>query len=304
MPVAPQHDPSHPWRGSRRSHQATARSGFSLLEWLVTLSILVIMLAVGSVSLRALQERGVLAQAKNAVVTYAAVARNYAVANHIETMLLVNPYNGRFEIWHLNPPREGGIWDPRSSGDLSDPAMADGYAYAPVLDGSAALPRRSDGRPTAAVHPIDYDDPTYRPTSPDANERNLDNLTWAAFCFDENGKLVIRTRRVATRSYRFRSGSLRPAAERNRLDDESPDLALRLTAPLVDVRDTPITSTRGFVISDVSKMKLAPGVGVNPTADDLVNRWLVETRLGGRYAGFAETVVLDRFSGQELVGDL
>jgi len=297
-----------PGRGSVRSTDGSngpsyrgraAARGFTLVEWLVTMVILVILLAAGSFAFRDVRESGILAQAKNALLTYVSVARNYAVANHIETMLVVNPFNGRFEIWHLNPPPDGGVWDPTSSGDATQPLLTDGYAYAPVLDASAAVPLDSEGRPLAAVHPIDYDDSIYRPTDP--GDENLDNLTWTAFCFDENGKLVIRTRRIATRTFRFRNGNLRPPAQRNRLEDETPDLSLVPPGPLVDNQDTAITSTRGFVISQ--RLKMDAVLGDQPTAANLVNQWLLETRPGGRYSKFAQTVVLDRFSGRELAGD-
>ncbi|MCG8404590.1 MAG: prepilin-type N-terminal cleavage/methylation domain-containing protein [Phycisphaerales bacterium] len=277
--------------------------GFTLVEWAVVISITAVLLAAGTVAFRGFQQSSVLAQAKNAVVTYSNIARNYAVANHIETMLVVNPYNGRFEIWHLNPPKHGGLWDPYSDNDGSNPDLSDGYVHAPVLDGSAALPIDNDGDPIVAVHPIDYadvdsDNTPVRSTSP--GDSNLDNLIWAAFCFDENGKLVTRTRRIATRSYRFRNGLLRPVNERNRLDDESPDMALLKSGALVTSSDTAITSTRGFIISDKTKMDAA--VGSVPTAANLVNNWLFETRPSGRFVQFADTVVLDRFSGQKLAG--
>lgn len=266
------------------------------------MAILTVLLSAGSFAFHSAQNSSVLAQARNALLTYASVARNYAVANHIETMLVVNPFNGRFEIWHLNPPVDGGIWDPSSGGDAATPLLADGYAFAPVLDASAALPLGSNGRPLAVVNPIDFNDPTYRPVAA-GTDQELDNITWTAFCFDENGKLVIRTRRIATRTFRFRNGSPRPAAQRNRLDDESPDLGLLGVGPgiLVDNQDTAMTSTRGFVISQGLKMKAV--VGTQPTAANLVNLWLIETAPGRPYANFADRVVLDRFSGRELAGD-
>lgn len=290
---------NQPRNGRNRSVVDDRRArGFTLVEWLVTMAILSVLLTAGSFAFHTAQNSGVLTQAKNALLTYATVARNYAVANHIETMLVVNPFNGRFEIWHLNPPADGGVWDPTSGGDAVSPLLADGYAYTPVLDASAALPLGSNGRPLAAVHPIDF---TVR-FGVGGTDQELDNLTWTAFCFDENGKLVIRTRRIATRTFRFRNGNLRPPADRNRLDDETPDLGL-LTAPgiLVDIQDTAITSTRGFVISQWSKMKAV--VGTNPTAINLVTNWLIETAPGRPYANFADRVVLDRFSGRELAGD-
>ena len=261
------------------------------------MAIMVTLLAMGSTAFTNLQEQNVLAQAKNAVVAYAEVARNYAVANAVETMLVANPYNGRFEIWHLNRSADGGPWDPLSGG--TDPPNTDGYAYAPVLHGAAALPLDGNGAPLAAVHPIDYGFSMKRPTGPLIDDEKMDNLTWAAFCFDGNGKLVTRTRRIATRSYRFRNGNVRPAPERNRLDDESPDLFIWNTGnPLVTNLDSLITSTRGFVVSDKKKMKLV--FGLTPSSEDLVNRWLMDTRPGGRFRQFAETVVLDRLSGRKL----
>jgi len=275
--------------------------GFTLVEWLVTMAILTTLLAAGSFAFHTAQNSGVLTQAKNALLTYVSVARNYAVANNIETMLVVNPFNGRFEIWHLNPPVDGGIWDPYSKGDATTPSLTNGYTYAPVLDASAALPLDSNGRPLAVVHPIDFND-FHRPIAA-GTDQELDNLTWTAFCFDENGKLVIRTRRFATRTFRFRNGSPRPAAQRNRLDDESPDLSLLAVAPgiLVDNQDTAVTSTRGFVISQWLKMKAV--LGTQPTATNLVTGWLDETAGGRPYSNFADRVVLDRFSGRELAGD-
>src|SRR5258708_5404796 len=140
-------------------------------------------------------------------------------------MMVATPFTGRFELWPLNPTTDGGPFDPLSA------SLPDGYAYPPIFDTGARLPIDGNGLPVAAVHPIDYDEPdllhprqNYRRTTTDANGRNIDNLTWAAFCFDENGRLVTRTRRIATRTYFLRDGTQRAAAERNRLPDESPDL--------------------------------------------------------------------------------
>ncbi len=249
-------------QGRPRTHRAR---GFTLIEWMVTIAVISIIAGVGAFAFRGVRDGAALAQAKNALLAHAAAARTYAIANHIETMFVVNPYSGRFEVWYLNPPANGGPWDPYSGGNVAQPELADGYAYAPhVLDAKARLPVDGNGRPLAVVHPIDYNDPIYRPLANDAQERNIDNLTWAAFCFDENGKLVTRTRRIATRSYHWRNGGVRPNAQRNRLDTEIPDLKLLETGPLVTDADTPITSTRGFVISEVSKMKLAVGVAPTP----------------------------------------
>ncbi len=70
---------------------------------------------------------------------------------------------------------------------------------------------------------------------------------------------------------------------------------------LVNVNDTPITSCRGFVISRADKMETV----VSQTADpnEIVTRWLMQTRDNGKFRAFARTVLLDRYSGRELVGD-
>lgn len=280
------------------------RRAFTFIEMLVSIAIIAVLVTISGLAFRKIAESNVLAQSKNAVLTYAKIARSYAVANHVETMMVVNPFNGRFEIWHANPAPLGGSWDP-----LSEAPLTDGYAYAPVLDSGARLPMDARGRPLAAVHPIDYFEvPATRPIAP-PDERNMDNMTWAAFCFDKNGELVTRTRRIATRTYKRRDGSLRPvptaAGGRNRLIDESPDLSVLANPPFVIVingpdGDTAITSARGFVISDAAKMRqvLGSDVIIDPSA--LVNGWLLKTRPSQPYADFADTIVLNRFSGHEL----
>jgi type II secretory pathway pseudopilin PulG len=265
------------------------------LEWLVCLIIIGILLSLATSVFRGAEESSVMARARNAVITYAQVARDYAVANHIETMLVANPYNGRFEVWYSNPPPDGGRWDPLPStpAGTADPSNIDSYAFAPILDPAACLPLTPGGEPAAAVNPIDY---ATRPVSAVTDGPEMDNLTWAVFCFDESGQLVVRTRRIATRSFTLRDGTQRPAADRNRLLDETPDLTV---SPLVSEKDTPITSTRGFVISDRTKLKSAMTIWP-PTPAQLVSGWLNGTRAGGNYYMFARMVVLNRFSGQQL----
>lgn len=281
--------------------------GFTLLEWLVCIIIIGILASIVTLVFRGAAESSVMAQARNAVITYAQVARSYAIANRIETMLVVNPFNGRFEVWRANPPADGGDWDPLSSGTAAaGPRYTDGYTFAAILDPSARLPRQPNGEPAAAVNPIDYDNLS-RPAPAATDSPEMDNLTWAAFCFDETGQLVIRTRRIATRTFYLRDRvTPRAASARNRLSDETPDLTLpNLSAspkiPLVDQSDSPITSTRGFVISDLPKKKLAlSAAGAGP--QKLVNNWLMLTRPGQPYQHLAQTIVLNRFSGQQLTG--
>lgn len=285
------------------------RPAFTLIELMVVMALIAILLGVVTMSFRSASDSAVLAQARNTITTYAKLARSYAVANEIETMLVVNPHNGRLELWHLNPPPQGGVWDPISSYDptnpqRNDPRLAEGYAFAPVFDSGAQLPTKG-GRPSVVVHPIDsynFANQTYlRPVNSPDPQRDMDNLTWPAFCFDASGRLVARTRRIATRLV----GQNIP----NRLADGrlDPTLLTDLNISPVDrylVRggpsgDTPITSTVGFVISDASAMQSA--LPPNPTPRELVDGWLRETIPGGAAETFSQTIILNRYSGQELI---
>ncbi len=292
--MRPRQTCSATWERTVRRH----RRGFTLVEVLISVAIIGILLSIVGLAVRHLTDKSALAQAKNAVLIHAQVARSYAMNHHIETMLVVNPYNGRFEIWYLNPPAQGGSWDPLSGGDASEPeqlAATDGYMFSPILDTSARLPLDGNNRPAALVSPIDYENRA--PAGP-PNQQDKDNLTWAAFCFDEHGHLVIRTRRIATQTYYDPGGGLNGNA--NRLIDGSPDLSLM---PLVDVNDTPITSTRGFVISEMTKAESVVGDWRATAASTLVEDWLKLTRPGEAYAVFAETIVLGRYSAGQLAGD-
>jgi prepilin-type N-terminal cleavage/methylation domain-containing protein len=297
---------------------ARPRRGFTLIEFLVSLSIISILLSISAFSYRSATEGAVLARAKNALITYTKVARGYAIANRVETMLAVNPFNGRFEIWHMNHSPHGGAFDVMSNAappGNPPPALiggTDGYAFAPVLDSGARLPVNANGRPMAVVSPIDFDDPIdpsnpggakWRSTVNDPAERNFDNLTWAAVCFDQTGKLVVRTRRIATRTYTLRDGSLNGNTHGpNRLPDESPDLSLRDIGAAMVIGgpdgDTPITTARGFVVSEMPKLRQVVGGTVTPSS--LVNNWLIETGPNGQYRDFATRVFFNHYSGQDI----
>lgn len=326
--------PSTPGAEGRPAQRARrAAAGFTLVELITTIAIIAILVSLVTVAFTSATHNAKMAAARNTIVTHAQLARSYAIANQIETMMVVNPYNNRIELWHLNTNETGGTWDPMSTYDpaafasfppssaLGNPQRADGYAYTSVFDSGAQLPKE------VAVHPVDfYDEVTgteQRPFSgADPNERKMDNLTWPAFCFDPHGRMIIRTRRIATRSYRMRNGS--PRSEPNRLPDGTPDLSIigNPTLPLAyrylvwgtlseqggpDRGDTPITSTYGFILSDADKMRRF--TGDNPTPAQLVNNWLRLTYDNTVYGDerddirdpeFSQKVLLNRFSGEEL----
>lgn len=281
----------------------SSRRGFTLVELLVGIVIVSVLLVVGTVSFRAFQRGGAMAMARNAVLTYAAQARSYAMANQIETMLVINPYNGRFEIWHLNPPRQGGVWDPYSNSATG--VDTDGYAFAPVLDDSARLPVDGNGEPLVIVNPMDYEE-----RARNTNMQDFDNLMWTALCFDETGKLVTRTRRIATRTASFFDGTPNTAVPGyNRVGlfvdnakTHVPNLKLIDDGfALVTTDDSMIQSTRGFVISERGPMENVIGRSFTPNQLAGPNGWLQQTRSRSQYRDFADTVVLDRYSGQAMI---
>ena len=281
------------------------RRAVTLVELTVSVAIIGILLTVSTFAFTNARDGSLQALTRNAITAYAKIARNYAITNDIETMLVINPYDGRFELWHLNPPVNGGAWDPLSSGIA--PPETDGYAFAPIFDSGASLPTDASGKPLAFVSPFDYQDVTptgirYRPDTP-FTVQNLDNLIWTAICFDENGKLVTRTRRIATRTQRLLDGSDRvPPFNRLREKeyDSPPNLSLRdNNLPMVTVDDSLITSTRGIIISDRKAMESV--IGSNFLPIDLTQNWLDRTLAGGNFDKFAQLMVFDRQSGEPLI---
>lgn len=295
---------------SRTTHK---HRGFTLLELAISAIIISILLVTGTFVFKSVRRDSSMAQARNAVLSYAAVARSYAIANQIETMLVVNPFNGRFEIWHINPPVNGGLWDPYSA----TPGLTDGYAFAPILDDGARLPVDGDGEPLVYVHPIDYEE---RPHV-DGIQQDYDNMIWTAFCFDESGMLVVRSRRIATRTAVRLDGALTMNPTVNRVSSvadtsikqsQMPDLRMldpTLTASplaLVTDEDSLITSTQGFVLSDRRALEAAIGKSftVNQLRGNMVAGdigWLMKTRYTEKYRGFSEEVLLDRYSAEAVL---
>jgi prepilin-type N-terminal cleavage/methylation domain-containing protein len=292
------------------SRTTRTKRGFTLLELAISVAIISVLLVTGSFAFKSAQRNSSMARARNAVLSYAAVARSYAISNQIETMLVVNPYNGQFEIWHLNPPANGGPWDPYSSG--TTPGTTDGYAFAPVLDGGARLPVDGNGEPLVYVNPIDYQERALVA----GTQQEYDNLIWTAFCFDEMGTLVIRSRRIATRTGVKLDGTLTSFSFINRIrsnsdtsvnQSQSPDLRLLDstltpgTLAMVTVDDSLITSARGFVLSE--RRALESEIGRSFTASQLAGAggWLQQTRYGQKYRHFSEEVLLDRYSAEAVI---
>jgi len=208
-----------------------------------------------------------------------------------------------------------------------------GYAFAQVFDAGAGLPVDSDGQPLVAVFPIDWDvlltgggQPLrVNSLSGPANDAyNNDNLKWVAVAFDAQGRLVQRARRIATRvglesapeidrwsPPRASNRTYRGDPDVARTDVATPGTFYGAGAPVtiddsnkyvVDQRDTLITSTFGFIVTD--RKRLEQIAGPDPTPFDLVDPsspvgWLPGTRQGGNYEKFARTLLLPRDAGRE-----
>ncbi len=127
----------------------TGRSAFTLIELMVVISIIAVLAAITTLVFRSATDGALLAQSHNTLVSYARLARSYAIANQIETLMVVNPHNGRIEFWYANAPASGGTWDPTSRFDptaavspaFNNEAWADGYAFANVFDSGTACGR-------------------------------------------------------------------------------------------------------------------------------------------------------------------
>lgn len=85
------------------SHPRTPRA-FSLVEMLVVIGIISLVAGIARISWKSATAQSVRSLAVNTLSGYLGVARSYAVANKIETMLVVNPWDGRLELWRANPP--------------------------------------------------------------------------------------------------------------------------------------------------------------------------------------------------------
>jgi len=276
-----------PLRGGRAS-------AFTLLEVLIVVALVAIALGIVSLAFRKLGESNRMNVAVGTLTQYAAVARAYAIEHEIETMLVVNNVNGRLELWHKNPPPVGGTWDPLSV------VTPNGYVFAPVFDSTASLPIGTDGRPMVVVHPIDYDavadgvGTRLRDTAP--NQENFDNLMWPAVVFDSEGRLVQVLRRFATRLPVDYQNN--PVVNFNRRADGTPNVGSMAPNPIyeVDLNDSRVTSTTGFVVSDRGKYE-EQLTTPSPTPLEIVNVWLVRANL---FRDFVRFVVISPWSGRGL----
>ena len=165
----------HPERLANRS------AGFTLIEVLVVAAIVVLLVGVAGLGWKTLTASGLDAQAVNALSKYAAVARSYALQYRIETILAIRPPTSasskpRMYLFVHNPPIHGGQWG-SATGIVGTQVNggAGEFQYVPALDETAVLPE------DFAAAPVDSAGIT---TKPDA--------TWAALCFDGNGRLIAR----------------------------------------------------------------------------------------------------------------
>lgn len=268
----------------------------TLVEVLVTTAIIVIIFGVVTLAFRKLADTSAVTTAVSTLTTYASVARAYAQENNVETLMVVNPVNGRLELWH------------------EDPAGFDPYSqqYVPFFDSTVTLPLDSNGKPLVVVHPIDFNvlvDGTtrLRDTVDDPQGRNRDNMNWVAVAFDPEGRLVSRMHRFATRVDVGNPGT--PYIDRygrvsNRRVDGMPDYKREMpTMYAIDGNDSLIATTRGFIVSDRPKFQ-AEVRNTDPPPADVVTFWLNRLRTDAELAKFAREVVLNPNSGRDLVSEI
>lgn len=177
-------------RGSRSSPQcrvpSPGRSAFTLIELLVVIAIMVMLLVVVGAAWRSITDTNVEAKAINLLSAYASVARAYAMRHQLETVLTVDPNTGQLELW---------VWDTegvRNEDGTYAILPNSRYAYAPVLDETARLPRKGGSLSenlAVRIAPIDYDNGT--PGEP-ADDWRFEALARFALCFDPQGRLVVK----------------------------------------------------------------------------------------------------------------
>ncbi len=156
------------------------RRGFTLIELVVAVAIIVLLLIAVGAAWQSITGSSVEQKAINTISAYAAVARTYAMRHQLETVLTIDPRTGQLDLF---------VWDTHGHID-PDPnynvAPNIRYVHAPVLDDAARLPNRADpNRPDnleVRIAPIDYADAGWI----------REALSRFALCFDAHGRLVAR----------------------------------------------------------------------------------------------------------------
>jgi len=169
----------------RGPNQRYLRAGFTLIELMVAVAIIVLLLAIIAAAWRPITESNIEAKALNTINSFAAVARAYAMRHQLETVLTVNPRSGQLDLF---------VWDTVGDATVVPPIPPNSrYVYTTMLDDTARLPNRGDPtRPDnldVRIVPIDYAELKY--TGPDARRTN-NNLAMFALCFNPQGRVVTR----------------------------------------------------------------------------------------------------------------
>jgi type II secretory pathway pseudopilin PulG len=159
--------------------------GFTLVELMLVVGILVLLLVIIGSAWRSLTQSGVEAKAINMISSFASVARTYAMRYQLETVLTIDPNTGQLDMW---------VWD--TLGDPANNILPNSrYVLAPVLDTTARLPRKGGTQLenlAVRVAPIDWDNGT--PGTGD--DLTYEALARFAMCFDPQGRLVVRDLRL------------------------------------------------------------------------------------------------------------
>ena len=154
--------------------------GFTLIELMVVVAIIAILLVITGAAWRSITQSSTEDKAINAVSTYAAVARNYAMRHQLETILTIEPKTGQLDMF---------VWDTVGDASIPEPPNAR-YIHVPVLDDSAKLPIKG-GVPAVQIAPIDHAEQRYN-DPPAGDRRDGRNLSVLTLCFNPQGQLVER----------------------------------------------------------------------------------------------------------------
>jgi len=334
-----------------------ARRGVTLPEMIVVVGLISALAVVVSLTTRTFRDGSITSLAQNTLNGYLRVARAYAIANQIETMLVVNPYDGRLELWRANPPRgqqrnppwylgnpffggwidhpddvdgnsdnffqwpDGGEWDIQSSGSVNAGALlplrslANGYIQVSLLDSAARLPVDAKGVPLVLVSPLDF---AFRQGLTDSDNKRfaIDNLIWTAFCFDADGRMVSRVRRIDLneRGIPFAEQEYQPTPRRPVPVGGPNSSGYSVDADEFNDRyDTPLYTTVGYIVSERKRFEAdwanystygnyagflePPQNEENYSANYIVN-WLTNSLPREEKRPFAQPTLLSQWSGR------